>query len=398
MTSEESLKKIIYLSCTPVSSIVGNKIDPWWFKSKGFEVEYWNVTKINYTEKALDTYFGGSPDYKFTFPNEIVIRNRIELEEKMSMVGTNSIIVILDFWQTKDLWIYALLKKYNLEYYLSPRTNAILYYPKKNIKGLFTSIVKSIHRGDLFSKVKESIFRYLYKYTNNYKKPSYVFVCGNKGKEQWINTQAKIYVHVPSPDILWKKKESLIKDNYCVYIDDGVTYSPDMALIDGKSDNKTTKNIEKYKSNISKIFDIIESTNKLKVVIAASGKIKYSENNIYSGKDVYYHKTNELIQNSSLVIGHCSSGILQVVVSKKPMILLLDETFIPEKNENIIIAGEALNIKPIWSSEFKYFKLESIGIDIKKYEIIVKDYLCSENCNVDYREIIYNCLMNHTQD
>jgi len=80
MNSDKSLKKIIYLSCTPVSSIVGNKIDPWWFKSKGFEVEYWNVTKINYTEKALDTYFGGSPDYKFTFPNEIVIRNRIELE------------------------------------------------------------------------------------------------------------------------------------------------------------------------------------------------------------------------------------------------------------------------------------------------------------------------------
>ena len=48
------------------------------------------------------------------------------------------------------------------------------------------------------------------------------------------------------------------------------------------------------------------------------------------------------------------------------MILLLDETFISEKNEKIIIAGETLNIKPIWPSEFKYFKPESIAMDIKK--------------------------------
>ena len=73
-----------------------------------------------------------------------------------------------------------------------------------------------------------------------------------------------------------------------------------------------------------------------------------------------------MIQHASLVIAHCSQGILQVIVSKKPMLLLLDDSFVPWKNTKIQAVGEVLNIKPIWSSKFIDFRLDSLDIDFKK--------------------------------
>ena len=389
--------KIIYLSCTPVSKIVGNKIDPWWFQKKGFEVEYWNMTILNYSEKGINAYFGGAYDYEFVFPIEQTINSRADFEKKLSCVGNDYIIDYLDFGQTNDLWILALFKKYNISYYLSPRSNAI-FYQKKSFKRLIISIVQSLIIGDLYKKIYTILLRKVYKYNALYQHPSFVFVSGALGKLQWKHCRSSNYVNVPSPDILWSKTDRIIKEDYCVYIDDSVTYSPDMALFNVVPENKTTVNVNQYKKNISEIFSHIEASLNLKIIVAASGKIRYKSNEIFDGKEIYYYNTNELIQHASLVIAHSSNAILQVLVSKKHMLLLFDDSFIPEKNKKTQAVGEVLNIEPIWSSKFIDFRLDSIDIDINKYEIIVKDYLCSENCNVDYREIIYNCLMNHTQD
>ena len=108
------ITKIIYLSCTPISKIVGDKIDPWWYLNNGFKVEFWNLSAIYYSKKSLDHYFGGATDYKFIFPNEKVIIKKITLEEELKKVREDTIFNLIDFGQGNDLWILSLFKRYKI--------------------------------------------------------------------------------------------------------------------------------------------------------------------------------------------------------------------------------------------------------------------------------------------
>ena len=61
--------KIVFISGTPISKSVGDKIDPYWYQDHGFEVEYWGLQNIYYDQDSIDAYFSGNSDFKYIFLN-----------------------------------------------------------------------------------------------------------------------------------------------------------------------------------------------------------------------------------------------------------------------------------------------------------------------------------------
>ena len=67
-----------------------------------------------------------------------------------------------------------------------------------------------------------------------------------------------------------------------------------------------------------------ENKFKTKILIAASGKFVYHENP-FKSRDIKYGDTINLINKSKYVIGHSSMALWQSIISKKKLILLVDD-------------------------------------------------------------------------
>jgi len=395
---------LIFISKTPISKIVGDKIAPWWYLENGFNIEYWNISAIEYTSKQLRAYFAGHPEYRFRFPNEKVFTSKQEIEKALLKTGKKVIFNYIDFSQQKnDYWLRRLFKKYGVKYFVGPRRTSELYDSTITNK-FWKKIVDAIHNKDFFLKVKCSINNYtkemLYKFTSSaYQKPVFVVSSGKLGRVEWkARTNTETILSVPSIDILWNNSINIVETYYCVFVDDGVFYSPDKAMFTEGKVSRTCSDKETYKKNICRVFDEIENRKKLKVIIAASGKYLYPNNDLFGGREIYYYKTNQLIQHSSLVIAHASSGVMQAVADMKPIILLLDKSFIPTKNQKIIKMGDFLNIKSIWSSDLDSSHIDNVAVNKSRNNQILKDYFCENGVAGDYRIMIKNKIIDTCEE
>jgi hypothetical protein len=386
---------LIFISGTPTSKIVGDKIDPYWFQNNGFHVEFWNLSEINYSQKKLARYFGGHPEYRYKFPNEKCFTTKTEVGEALSKCPKNTIFNYLDFGQTNDYWLRRYFTIYKCEYYVGARRTSEIQSTQSKSEYLTKKIVQLKDRKFITQYGKKLVSRiytifndFLYKNTEFLKKPLFTVTSGRLGRIQWDKiTQTKSILSVPSIDISWHKSNQIINDHYCVYIDDAVIYSPDKSMEDSL-DASTAIDIKFFQENICKVFDEIERAKEIKVVVAASGKYQYESSAIFGNRDIFYHKTNELIQHSNLVLGHCSSGLMQAVVDMKPIILMLDRSFIPIKNEKVLRMGDFLGVEPIWSIGINSQYISSVVANFTRNEEIIRDYFCEEDVSGDYRIII----------
>ena len=167
--------------------------------------------------------------------------------------------------------------------------------------------------------------------------------CGKLGRKY----SSKVYPYakflsVPCPLINWSKLPNIEDRKYNVFIDENIIFYPDSVLFNTKF------NIDPvgYYKRINYMLDKIEKWSNKPTIIAASGKYYY-EKNPYSGRKLIYHKTYNLIQHSSLVLGHGSSALYQGIVDNKPIIHIDDESFTNEQRIGTIkfcskITGRAI--------------------------------------------------------
>jgi len=383
---------LIFFGGLPVSRINGEKYGPYWYEEHGYRVEYWNLTLLNYTQKALDIYFGGHKDYRYQFPNERVFKNRKEVAQALAELPSSVILNYIDFGQRNDYWILRLFEKHNIKYYLGPlRTNQTEDIEK--VRNFKIKIIKAFTFGNFRNKVYNYLYKMIawqiYKHTNFYKKPLFVAVCGSLGKGEWLSrTRISSYLSVPSVDIAWTPLPNLVDASYAVFVDDAVAYSPDKGLFEGNK-NSTTNDLQLYLTNMRNVFDVIEKELGLKIVIATSGKYYYSDRKIFGEREIFYGKTNQLIQYADLVLGHGSSGSWQAAVDKKPVIILTDETFISTKLVNVSIMAKLFNVTPQLTAEFDINYVKKVMSSPRvSHEKLIEQYYCEQGVAGDSRELV----------
>ncbi len=385
------MTKLVFISGSPVSRIVGEKYNASYYVSKGFSVEYWDLSRIYYNERALGLYFGGHEEFRFKFPIEKQFHTKLEVEKALQQIERQTIICHTDFNVNDDYWLRRFYKKHNICYYTGPRrTSARFAYQKGNGLDLTTFLHKAISvikvRARL-SYFKQKFFRFLFKNTNFYQKPAFVVGSGTLGRKEFLNvSQARYFISVPSADLVWDPLPKIVEGRYCVYIDDSVVYSPDQSML--KDKQSTCNDMSIYSENICKVFELIEKSLDCKVVIAASGKYDYQDNDIFGDRKIIYMKTNQLIQYAEIVIGHSSSATWQVIADLKPIILLWDQSFIKAKNVAITLQAAFLGITPILATELTTSDLKNIKVNAESYHRLKEEYFCEEGIRGSIEEII----------
>ena len=392
------IQKIIFLSGNPISNQVGDKINPYWYEANGFDVEYWNLNRLYFSKDALSSYFGGHKKYRFQFPTEREFSTKSEVSKALEKVTSNAIFCHIDYDNLDDYWLRRLFKNYDIQYYVGPRrtvgrsSSQINFLLKSGF--LLKKILLAMRKRFSYKYIKRNLNKFIYNHTNVYQKPIFVVGSGSFGRNVLMNiTRAKSFISVPSNDLTWTRLPNLVSQPYCVFVDDGVLYSPDQKMNSGIQ--MTTNNIDNYTKAMKRVFKLIESELNLKVVIAASFKYDYRDDNFLGDREIFYGNTNQLIQHAVLVVGHGSSAVWQVLVDLKPIILLLDDSFINEKNIAIarsasFLGGEALNTKKIMDLD-----LRDMVVNIDYYAELLEEYFREKNIKSTANESIAAALKTH---
>jgi hypothetical protein len=387
------IKKIIFLSGTPISKIVGDKIDPYWYQDQDFEVEYWELQNIYYDKTAINGYFSGNSDYKYIFPNARTFSSKCEVSKALIDLNNKVIICFIDFMQQNDFWILRLFKKYNIRFYIAYNPPSIQERPSVYIRFInkYVSIFKILSDKTIVRKVNNKILNFVFRHTNYYQHPTYVFSCGIKGRSDFSKfSKFSKYISIRSHDITWTKTPLILSGKYCVYVENNFHYSPDAKL--NVVDNHIV-DIGLYENNICSMFDLIERVLEVKVIISASGKYIYPDKKTFGNREIVYNKTNQLIQHSEMVIGHYSLGLYQAVESLKPLMLIQDDSFSIEIQNVIDRVSEIFKINPIYIKDLTPTLIkQQFVFDKKHYQFLNQMYYREKGVGIDSKQSISNTL------
>lgn len=387
------MAKLIFISGTPTSKIVGDKLNINYYERNGFIVEFWNLTLLYHSKNSLAAYFGGHSDFRFKFNIERNFTTRAELKTALQNLTSNVLFCHYDFNQHDDYWLRRLFKVCSISYFVGPKRTSqdFIFHngQKLSINSFMYKALSSIKARISYKYLKEKFCNTIYKWTNYYQKPKFVIGSGTKGRSEWLRaTQADYFVSIPSNDVIMERLPNTINKSYCVYVDDAVIYSPDQIM--SKNIQSTCTDIKEYSTNICKVFDMVEKTLDCQVVVATSGKYKYPNNKIFGGREIFYSKTNQLIQHSCLVLGHASSAAWQVIIDLKPIILLQDPSFLKAKNVSVGLQGVFMGVSPIQSTKLMPSDLKENNINLDHFRFLTNKYFCEEGVKGSAEEVIKN--------
>ena len=116
----KSISKIIFISGTPISKLVANKLDIPFLLESGFKIEFWDLSAMYYNQKQLSGYFGGAPDYKYKFPKEKQFVSKNDVLVALSQLSNDNIFCPVDFGSLNDFWLRRAFRKFDIKYYVGP--------------------------------------------------------------------------------------------------------------------------------------------------------------------------------------------------------------------------------------------------------------------------------------
>mgnify|MGYP006080505865 CR=1 FL=1 len=388
------MNKIIYISGSPIGITYGRKLGVEWFSNNHIDVEYWNLTSIYFKDNRVESYFNGSSSYRYKFPLEKKIKHKAQFKDLCKELSPSSIFCFVDFSFLDYFWVLRLFNKYNINYFTHPMSTPFFLSSNSN-RGIYKRVIDSIkdkrftyNTIKIISNQIINLKNIIFKKTDYYKKPAFSMGSGINGVDYWSRvTQAKLFVNVPSTDVEWNSLAPILSGKYYVYVDEGITKSPDASLY-GTDSQGVFLNQQKFLKNLNNVFDIIENHLRVSIVIAATSRCRYSDSTIFNNRRIFYDETFALIQNSDLVIGHKSQALFQAVANNKKILLLRDENFINIKNIHITGMSNLLGINSILTKNFNIQFLEKLLNLDQEYESILEKYLCNiMNRKLDWREL-----------
>jgi hypothetical protein len=246
-------------------------------------------------------------------------------------------------------------------------------YPLKNIlfkKDVFVSIFQAVRKRLVQRKLKDY-------------HPTYIMAGGRADVERFskgINGSKLIWAHAFDYDryltFMAQKLDSILKDSYLVFLDEGYPTHPDFSL-KGMMKNPFLS-VQHYADSMESFFSVIEERCDLKIVIAAHPKSAYEMiPGLFKGRKIIKGKTLELVAHSKGVLGHSSTSINFAVLFKKPVAFLLPQEIQGSYHAKMIEAfAAALSQVPYTLDRIKDFNPESYQvIDDQSYDNFLKQYI-----------------------
>lgn len=381
--------KVVYIAYQPLTQKVYKDFFISEFKSKYFQVEYWDLSKIYNPEITFDDILD------LPLIKKISSFKSLDLELDAAKKDS-TLFVLLITYNYKVISLFRKLTKHRCTISIYARGAQPLYsYPKK-IRSLKIFDIRKV-----FLYIKQISPNWLKKI--GYIKPyDLVFNAGNLGLSVigfgWEVEKSKSSIvqinHFDFDNYNMVKNESnILSEKYCVFLDEYLPFHPDFSIF-----SISTINEKLYYELINNFFNEIEKITNLKVVIAAHPKAtKYKSSNYFNGRLVYFDKTAQLIVNSEFVIAHCSTSISYAVLSQKPILFVFDDNI---KNNmkyfynNIISFAQNLDCNIVNYSEPLPINFNKIKINYNFYNNYKYNYLTNINSeSFNSLKIIYETLI-----
>jgi hypothetical protein len=352
-------------------------LDPWYFNNNGLKINYYDLSPMFFSNNKIKESLEISKN-NLNIPNYKIINNYEEFQREIDSQPNNSSVWLSGrnpFKNYDDSWLLKLLTKKTFPIYPFAFENPINTNYIKNNKKYFR-LKKS-----RFQSRKYSILGYI--------------SCGSLGRYcSKIVYPNSDYISVPTPLVKWINYNNNIDHKYYVFVDENVGYSLDSNLLNLNGCN----DVVGYYKRLNKMFNNIEMWTGIPVIIACSGKVKYSKNNFDNRKLIYGH-TKDLIHFSEAVLGHYSTALYQAIVSYKPLYLFSDDSFINHRKKHIVNFSKYFLSKNLFFlDKFSNKELfENNEVDKDRYNSLIHLYLKENNVTNSYYKIMLDYFTNQKE-
>tara|TARA_B100001248_G_C27384462_1_gene458851 strand:- start:1093 stop:2265 length:1173 start_codon:yes stop_codon:yes gene_type:complete len=381
---------IIYIVFAPIPIHYANYLNIQNFKKNGFDVHICDVSSFFYSEEQTKAYFSTTAQfYKPSFEKVTFIKNFEQLSNYLNNFdNSNSIIYYTGrsfYKRYKENKIFELIYSYKYKIILSEF--ATEFFPISFLEKL---------KFKIFLLRNKILFR---KYNNLY------FIGSGKNIEnisKKIFNQTLKYFSVPHPNYIWSQNAN--DANVTVYVEESLDGAPDnntRKAVGGKFKGQTlgrtdflddsSINSKIFYENLNDFFLKFENKFKTKILIAASGKFVYHENP-FKSRDIKYGDTINLINKSKYVIGHSSMALWQSIISKKKLILLVDDHLSLYKKLEIKNLSKKINSKIFYLSKNNQIKSNYINDLENNYSQEINFFLNSSKYKKNFQEIMLDVI------
>ena len=404
--------KIVFIYTAPLARAPAEKAGLDHLVDKGVSVRIWDLSSMYYSREAISGYFAASSSHAYSNPL-VPVTQVLSRQHFASLLNSNrdSKFLFATFYHGDSYWVLRVLRKYNITFffgYLWPP------YPfdesKSDLDGSFLSRISSriisalayVHSLKrawcdnspactlhiLSNRIALLVRQGLYRFTSYYQKPCFFFASGTEGVKHWSSLlPSSRVVSVDSNDILVDPPLRAIHHDYIVFVDDAVCYSPDQALHLRKA--PTCDDYSGYLIRMESLFDYLEDSLSVQVVIGASFKYQYPSP-MLCGRPIYYGQTRELIYHSRYVLAHGSSATFQAAFCLKPMCMISDIGFSEEKKVQVLNLARMYNSRPVFSHDPASVLSALVdAVTNDSYPDFVQKYLVSTDSQGKYLDALY---------
>jgi hypothetical protein len=360
--------RLVLITSLPISSLFVEKVGVDRFRKLGFDTNLLDASSQYHSRESLEAYYAGHIAYRSATLQTTLVDSRKKMWSAMESLTQGDVVWHLSrfFKSVEDDCVFAMLNKKDIPYYLQH----------------FDPISSPIR---FAKKIRMQARMCRQKYLNWNLSPRGVVGSGLLGRRQseFLYPRSR-FLSIPSVKVLWSPTEPVVSDEYILFVDENVEYAPDARLL-GYS---VSHDIDGYYARMNRLFTMLEMWFGKPVIVAASGKYKYT-NDRFQGRKLIYGKTLPLIQHASLVIGHMSLALEQCLVSEVPFVIVDDQSFSIEKRAGFDESLLNRLQKPILNTEITRVALTSYAVpEIRKMRTLVRNFLKEDEVSATYHEVV----------
>lgn len=330
------ITKVVFLTPRPVASFEAEKWSFEYLRSEGFEVEVLDLTSLlNKNRSARDLLVRSVAEpLHGRFVHSPGIWS--DFEKFVSEWAPNALFV--DYLVgaadvgLREERVFRILKKHRARYSFilsgalpMPSSIAVDFGGRRRVFG--SKLAKAFaHPSKALNFVASRVISFLTRRHLFYPLPDVIFSGNSSTLERYVEARGfdrtKIVpIHSLDYDTSIVFRRSLegqlpVAENTCVFLDEAATHHSDFEVL-----GMVPASPELYFKTMNRLFDTIEKTLGLAVVIAAHPRSNYeSRPDVFKGRVVVKGRTLDMVARSKLVVMHASTSLSYAVLFRKPVL------------------------------------------------------------------------------
>ena len=319
--------RLIICNSLPTSRIFGEKFDAWWYARQGLEVEFWDLAPLFLEQKAIDAFYAGAPDYRYMGPAHRSFSDFDELQAAL---------------RSHTEWLFWHVSRFER---MHDDDRLIRFFNQSGVRYLFQHFDPPA--ANPASPLRCGLRALKAKWHRRDCHPVAVVTSGTVGRSHVKSRYPRAQViSIPSVKVLWTESStSAVNERpYALFVDESLAYDPDAKM----SGLTLFDDVPGYYRRMRELFSRVEDSLGCEVRIGCSGKYLYPDPESFFGpRQVIYSQTLPLMQRCKLAMGHVSLALDQAIVSKKPVLLLDDQTFTSYRRRGFRDAIARFRQKPV---------------------------------------------------